>query len=56
MLRYNRALQLEVFNNLFSSLKTGGFLALGIKENLPMEKISVQIMTFNKKESIYKKH
>ena len=56
LLRYNKSQQLEVCNNLFSCLKTGGFLALGIKENLPLENSTGRFITFNEKESIYKKH
>jgi len=55
LLRYNRNLQLEVCDNLFSSLKTGGFLSLGIKEIFPVDNSMKRFITFNTKESIYKK-
>lgn len=55
LLRYNKNLQKVVCDNLLSSLKVGGFLTLGIKENLPIENSMGKFRVFNKKESIYKK-
>jgi len=56
LISYNRKLQIEVINNLINSLKTGGFLALGVKERLIDDANREKFIIFNKKESLYKKH
>jgi chemotaxis protein methyltransferase CheR len=55
LLNFNRTLQVEVVNNLINSLKTGGYLVLGVKERLVDDANRELFSIFNIKESIYKK-
>ena len=56
LLNFNRKQQVDIVDNLIDSLKTGGFLALGVKEVLVDDANREKFIIFNKKESLYKKH
>lgn len=55
LLNFNKNLQVEVVDNLIRSLKTGGFLVLGVKEKLVNEANRELFTVFNLRESVYKK-
>ncbi len=55
LLRYNKKKQADVAQNLIKSLKSRGFLILGVKESLVDDANRELFTIFNLKESIYKK-
>ena len=55
LLNYKRNIQNEIISGLATKIKSGGFLALGIKEQILKDSNKELLTMINKKESIYKK-